>query len=98
MNVFLLSTSPVSPCVSTLSSGHYDGLRCTLCYSVSEFIDPVFTKTSPKRSFSVIQNERFGPVFAKTGSIISGTVCFFVVHIHKREVGVLEEAKAESLE
>jgi hypothetical protein len=40
---------------------------------VPEFIDPVFTKTSPKRSFSVIQNERFGLVFAKTGSIISGT-------------------------
>jgi hypothetical protein len=34
---------------------------------VPEFIDPVFTKTSPKRSFSVIQNERFGLVFAKTG-------------------------------
>jgi hypothetical protein len=30
-------------------------------------------KTSPKRSFSVIQNERFGLVFVKTGSIISGT-------------------------
>jgi hypothetical protein len=42
--------------------------------AVPEFIDPVFTKTSPKRSFSVIQNERFGLVFAKTGSIISGTV------------------------
>jgi hypothetical protein len=41
---------------------------------VPEFIDPVFTKTRPKRSFSVIQNERFGLVFAKTGSIISGTV------------------------
>jgi hypothetical protein len=40
---------------------------------VPEFIDPVFTKTSPKRSFSVIQNKRFGLVFAKTGSIISGT-------------------------
>ncbi len=40
---------------------------------VPEFIDPVFMKTSPKRSFSVIQNERFGLVFAKTGSIISGT-------------------------
>ena len=38
-----------------------------------EFIDPVFPKTSPKRSFSVIQNERFGLVFAKAGSIISGT-------------------------
>ncbi len=41
---------------------------------VPEFIDPVFVKTSPKRSFSVIQNERFGLVFEKTGSIISGTV------------------------
>jgi hypothetical protein len=38
-----------------------------------EFVDPVFTKISPKRSFSVIQNERFGLVFAKTGSIVSGT-------------------------
>ncbi len=41
--------------------------------TVPEFIDPVFPKTSPKRSFSVIQNERFGLVFSKTGSIISGT-------------------------
>ncbi len=38
-----------------------------------EFIDPVFVKTSPKRSFSVVQNERFELVFVKTGSIISGT-------------------------
>ncbi len=37
---------------------------------VPEFIDPVFAKTSPKCSFSVIENERFGLVFAKTGSII----------------------------
>jgi hypothetical protein len=43
---------------------------------VPEFIDPVFTKTSTKRSFSVIQNERFGLVFVKTGSINSGTVVF----------------------
>ncbi len=41
--------------------------------SVPEIIDPVFTKTSQKRSFSVIGNERFGFVFAKTGSINSGT-------------------------
>jgi hypothetical protein len=39
---------------------------------VPEFIDLVLAKTSPKRSFSVIQNERFGLVFATTGSIISG--------------------------
>jgi hypothetical protein len=30
-------------------------------------------KTSPKRSCAVIENERFGLDFAKTGSIISGT-------------------------
>ena len=38
-----------------------------------EIIDPVFAKASPKRSFSVIENERFGLVFAKTGSINAGT-------------------------
>ncbi len=41
--------------------------------SVPEFIDPVFAKTSPKRSFLVIENKRFGLVFAETGSINSGT-------------------------
>ncbi len=38
-----------------------------------EFIDQVFAKTSPLRSFSMFKNERFGLVFAKTGSINSGT-------------------------
>ncbi len=38
-----------------------------------KFIDPVFAKTSPKRSFSMTENERFGLVFARTGSINSGT-------------------------
>ncbi len=41
---------------------------------VPEFIYLVFPKTSPKRSFSVIQNGRFGLGFAKSGSIISDTV------------------------
>jgi hypothetical protein len=40
---------------------------------VPEFIDPVFTKTSPKRSFSLNRKRAFWLVFAKTGSIISGT-------------------------
>jgi hypothetical protein len=44
---------------------------------VPEFIDPVFAKISQKRSFSVIENKRFGHVFAKTGSINSGTVFYF---------------------
>ncbi len=38
-----------------------------------EFIEPVFAKTSPKRSFSFIENEHFGLIFAKTASINSGT-------------------------
>jgi hypothetical protein len=38
-----------------------------------EFIDPVFMKTSPKRSFSLNRKRAFWLVFAKTGSIISGT-------------------------
>jgi hypothetical protein len=40
---------------------------------VPEFIDPAFAKTSPKLSFLVIENEHFGLVFAKAGSINSGT-------------------------
>jgi hypothetical protein len=41
--------------------------------AVPEFIDPVFAKTSPKRSFCMTENERIGLVFVKTGSINSGT-------------------------
>ncbi len=37
-----------------------------------EIKDPVFTKTSPKCSFSMSENERFGLVFAKIGYINSG--------------------------
>jgi hypothetical protein len=37
-------------------------------------------KTSPKRSFSMIENERFGLVSAKTGSINLGTA----VHIEPK--------------
>ncbi len=40
---------------------------------VPEFKDPVFTKTSPKRSFSLNRKRAYWLVFAKTGSIISGT-------------------------
>jgi hypothetical protein len=38
---------------------------------VPEFIDPVFAKQAPKRSFSTTGNDRFGLIFAKTGSINS---------------------------
>jgi hypothetical protein len=43
---------------------------------VPEIIDPVFAKTSPKRSFCMTENERFGLVFVKTGSINSGADIF----------------------
>jgi hypothetical protein len=54
-------------------TGQQQNVEADQLLPVPEFIDPVFVKTSPKRSFSVIQNERFGLVFVKTGSIISGT-------------------------
>jgi hypothetical protein len=41
--------------------------------SVPEIIDPVFTKTSQNARFLLSENERFGLVFVKTGSINSGT-------------------------
>jgi hypothetical protein len=47
--------------------------KCLNLRPVPEFIDPVFAKTSPKRSFSVIENVFFGLVFVKTGPINSGT-------------------------
>jgi hypothetical protein len=50
------------------------GLNCISGSTVPEVIDPVFAKTSPKRSFCMTENERFGLVFVKTGSINSGTV------------------------
>ena len=55
-----------------------DSAECViLCTSwlqspVPKFIDPVFAKTSPKCSFCMTENERFGFVFAKTESINSG--------------------------
>jgi hypothetical protein len=48
-----------------------------------EIIDPVFVKTSPIRSILVIENERFGLVFAKTWSINSGTSVFIRLHFHE---------------
>ncbi len=38
-----------------------------------EFIDPVFAKTSPKRSILMTENEHFGLVFVKTRSTDLGT-------------------------
>jgi hypothetical protein len=40
---------------------------------VPEIIDRVFAKTSQNTRFLLSENERFGLVFVKTGSITSGT-------------------------
>ncbi len=42
-------------------------------WHVPEIIDPVFAKTSQNARFLLSENERFGLVFVKTGSINSGT-------------------------
>ncbi len=44
-----------------------------LCRTVPEIMDPVFAKTSQNARFLLSENERFGLVFVKTGSINSGT-------------------------
>jgi hypothetical protein len=64
---------------------------------VSEFIDPVFAKTSPKRSFSITKNERIGLVFAKTGSINSDGLDFVQLHNVGEGGGAREECKRNLL-
>ncbi len=51
-------------------------LKCLFFFPrpLPEFIDPIFAKRSSKRSFWIIQNQRFRLVFAKTGSTNSGTL------------------------
>ncbi len=53
---------------------------------VPEIIDPVFAKTSPKRSFSMTEYERFGLVFTKTRVYKFGTCSNFnqliLIHAH----------------
>ena len=53
-------------------------------YPVPEIIDPVFTKTSQNARFLLSENERFGLVFVKTGSINSGTVILSVLSVYTR--------------
>ncbi len=44
-----------------------------------EIIDLVFVKTSPIRSFSMTENERFGPVFTKTGVYKFGHWVLYII-------------------
>jgi hypothetical protein len=50
------------------------GAWSSINHSVPEIIDRVFAKTSQNARFLLSENERFGLVFVKTGSINSGTV------------------------
>ncbi len=45
-----------------------------------EILDPVFAKTSQNARFLLSENERFGLVFVKTGSINSGTAVDAMCH------------------
>jgi hypothetical protein len=69
----LYSMYTVQPLPLSCLSCSLSSLACsfsTHVYSllspVPEIIDPVFAKTSPKRSFSITEYERFGLVFTKT--------------------------------
>jgi hypothetical protein len=54
--------------------------------AVPEIMDPVFAKTSQNARFLLSENERFGLVFVKTGSINSGTgVCGIVTNLKQRQ-------------
>ncbi len=71
-----------------------------------EFIDPRFRENKPK-TLVFIENERFGLVFAKTVSIISGTgvllykdsdqCCCIYVHISAPRNGTLKRFLARIL-
>ncbi len=56
--------------------------------AVPEIIDPVFAKTSQNARFLLSENERFGLVFVKTGSINSGTG----VRLSQERIGPLRQS------
>jgi hypothetical protein len=69
MTTFLVTTPKSSNRTSVCSDCAEDSIiHCAVIREqpVPEFLDSVFAKTSPKRSFSMTENERFGLVFAKS--------------------------------
>ncbi len=76
--MFLFNTPPISlkfyPPFSAVSF---------TALPVPEIIDPVFAKTSPKRSFSMTEYERFGLVFTKTRVYKFGHCCFSYIFLDK---------------
>jgi hypothetical protein len=56
----------------TFNRSRYEITRSNDDIQVPEIIDPVFAKTSQNARFLLSENERFGLVFVKTGSINPG--------------------------
>jgi hypothetical protein len=75
---FMFILTSVNGTGDRLFSVHIFSKTITVPYrvysTVPEIIDPVFAKTSQNARFLLSENERFGLVFVKTGSINSGTV------------------------
>jgi hypothetical protein len=82
IGISLYMRKPLFSFFISVQYGHDKGSssKCT----VPEIIDPVFAKTSQNARFLLSENERFGLVFVKTGSINSGTV---VQQFRKRLIG-----------
>jgi hypothetical protein len=66
---------------------------------VPEFIDPVFTKTSPKRSFSLNRKRAFWLVFAKTVyNFGHGSGRLYFLHMERQDEGTDQEGAVLSEE
>jgi hypothetical protein len=61
--VYSANANPQHKCVSQQIANPQISTKCC---TVPKIIDRVFAKTSPKRSFSMTEYERFGLVFTKT--------------------------------
>ena len=79
--------------VSLLAALFYEiRIQWPFLTSVPEIIDTVFAKTSPKRSFSMTEYERFGLVFTKTrvykfGHRSAGIICRFFSPLRMAKIG-----------
>jgi hypothetical protein len=62
-----------------------ESILVAIVETVPEIIDPVFAKTSQNARFLLSENERFGLVFVKTGSINSGTVFTKFTYTRKQQ-------------
>ncbi len=72
--IMLVSSSSTVPTNVRRWHKRVTGVQST----VPEIIGPVFAKTSQNARFLLSENERFGLVFVKTGTINSGTVAEFM--------------------